>query len=276
MTVCALDRIEYNAHKPEIQRFSQKYFLHNTFNSGQFNAVASGYNRTTYKKVVIKAIYKPEGSTIKEPLILQKLLNVNGVIKYLDHYAINCDTHLIVTEYFGHMNLQKFLSTNGPVSETLAHTIFKQLFTTAHQCFQLNILHRKLKPSNIIINVNTNKIKITNFNSASQFEMGQVFSSQLNNKIAPPEYFETRRYTADSLYAWYLGLILYELLFNEKPFKSTDDILNTSLEPLFIPHHNRKNLSLDVIVFLNWLLAKSDRITLNQIAHHPWITKQWT
>jgi len=66
-------------------------------------------------------------------------------------------------------------------------------------------------------------------------------------------------------------LILYELLFNIKPFNSPIDVTNTPL--VIVPHE--QTLSLDVINFLVWMLAKSNRITINQIAHHPWITKLW-
>jgi serine/threonine protein kinase len=276
MAHCALNTIEETTHLPEIQRFTQKYFLQRTLTRGTYNAVATGYNKNTHQKVIIKSVYKPKNSTpFKEPLILKKLENVPGVIKYFDHYSIKSDIYFIVTENFGQMNLQHFLSTNGQVSEKVAHIIFKQLFTTVLDCFNNNILHRKLKPNNIFIDVRTNQVKIGNFNCAYQCDSKEEeFSSsifQLHKKVAPPEYFKTNKYTADSLYVWCLGLILYELLYNEKPFNSTDDVVFT---PHVISPYKHK-LSIDAVTFLNWLLAKSERITLNEIAHHPWITKMW-
>jgi len=220
----------------------------------------------------LKNIYNPGHNKVKEISILKKLQHVPGIIKYLDDYAIKSDIHFIVMEYFGQMSLQFFLTSNGPVSENVAHTIFKQLFNTTYSCFQKHILHRKLKPSNIIINIKTNQVKIANFNSASQFDSkNDELNSPLNNDITPPEYFQYKKYTADGLYTWSLGLILYALLFNIKPFNSPSDIINT---PLIIVPHNQ-HLSIDVIVLLKWILDKSDRISLNQLAHHPWITKQW-
>jgi serine/threonine protein kinase len=270
MAFSALDRIPYNTHLPEVHRFTQKYFLKRTLIRGKYNALASGYNKNTRTKVAIKSIYKPQPGQFKEASILKKLLSVPGVIKYLDHYTIKCDIQFLVMEYFGHMSLQFFLSTNGAVSEKIAHVIFEQLFNTVHECFKKNILHRKLKPSNILINIKTNQVKIANFNSASKFDSDE-FTSQLSNEIAPPEYFQSKTYTADGLYVWSLGLILYELLFNIKPFNSPIDVTNTPL--VIVPHE--QTLSLDVINFLVWMLAKSNRITINQIAHHPWITKLW-
>jgi serine/threonine protein kinase len=266
----ALDSIQDNTHLPEVQRFTQKYILKRTLHRGKFNAQACGYDKNTRKKVIIKAVYNTEPCPFKEAFILKKLRAVPGVVTYLDHYAIKCDTHLLVMEYFGQMNLAFFLSTNGAVSETIAHLLFRQLFNTVHSCFQKGILHKKLTVNNILIDVRTNQIKIVNFNSATQFD-ADVFTSPLHHKVAPPEYIESNIYTADGLYVWVLGLILYELIFNTKPFKTPHDVTDT---PLTIPPH-KQVLSLDIIALLNWMLAKFDRITLHQIGRHPWISKQW-
>lgn len=270
MAYCALDRIQYHTHLPEVQRFTQKYFLKRTMVRGKYNAVALGYNKNTHDKVIIKSVCKPEPYKFKEPSILKKIQHVPGVVKYLDHYAIKCRTYFLVLEHFGHMNLQYFLNTNGSVSEKVAHKIFQQLLNTVLECFKKNILHRKIKPSNVLIDVETNQIKIANFNSASCFD-SEHFTSQLSSEIAPPEYFQTKKYTADGLCVWMLGLILYELLFNIKPFNSPTDVIHTPL--IIVPH--KQKLSLEVISLVKWMLAKSDRITLNEITHHPWVTKEW-
>ena len=273
MAFLALDRIQNNTHLPEVQRFTQKYYLKRTMLRGKYNALAYGHNKITRAKVLVKSIYTPEPCKLTEAAILKKLLHVPGIITYLDHYAIKCNIYFLVTEYFGHMDLQFFLSTNGAVSEKIGHTIFKQLAATVQECFKKNILHRKLTLNNILIDVRTNQVKITNFNPASQFDdADQEFTAPLVDEIAPPEYLETKKYTADGLYTWSLGLILYKLLFNKKPFNSSDDVINT---PLTIPTCNQSSLSLNVINFLNWVLSKYDRITLQQLAHHPWVTKTW-
>jgi len=271
MAFCALDRIQFNSHLPEVQRFTDKYYLKKTLIRGEFNAVAYGYNRRNHQKVIIKSIYNSENKTCKEVSILKKLQHVPGIITYLDSFKIKCDIQFIVMEYFGHMSLQHFLKIEGPLSEKISHTIFKQLSNTALHCYQIHILHRKLKPSNILINIKNNKIKIGNFNSASQFNSEKdKFTSQLNDDITPPEYFQYNKYTADGLYTWSLGLILYEMLFNMKPFKSSIDAV---YKPVCIPSHTQK-ISIDVLVLIKRILSKSNRINLNELNLHPWITKR--
>jgi serine/threonine protein kinase len=174
----------------EVDRFSTKYSLHKTINSGFMNAVATGINRYSYKKVIIKSIYKPYCFKLKEVSLLKKLINISGVINYYDHYYIKNDVHFLVMEYFGHMNLKHFLTNYSPISESTAHTILVQLIDTVHSCFLINILHRKLKSNNILINVKTLQIKVINFNSACQFDR-KIFTSQLCKTIAPPRIFQT-------------------------------------------------------------------------------------
>jgi serine/threonine protein kinase len=262
--------IKNHTHMPEVHRFTQKYCLKQTLSRGKFNAVATGYNKNTYQKVIIKSVYNPECRKAKEANILKQLRHVPGVIQFIDLFYIKSDIFFLVLEYFGQMTLKVFLTNEAPLSEKISYTIFNQIFFTVHACFQQNILHRKLKSSNILININTLEIKLTNFNSSSQFDNPE-FTSQLSHDIAPPEYFNSGIYTADGLYVWSLGLLLYELLFNSKPFETPHEIM---AKILTLPCH-QQHLSLDVKLFLKWMLEKNDRITLHQILHHPWLTKEW-
>ena len=258
---------------PEMHRFVTKYFLDKTIQSGRFNDVSLGKHRATQKKVIIKTIYTKYYRKLKEASFLKKLVNVPGVITYLDQYYINPHLHLLVLEYFGEMTLKRFLNQYGPISECTTHTIFKQLVSTVHSCFSMNILHRKIKLSNILINVRSLQIKLINFNSASHFDNdNDQFNTTLCTEIAPPEYFTKRIYSADGLYIWTLGLVLYEMLFNRQPFSCPNNVVRT---PCSV--YSKKPLSLDVELLVSWMLTKlsNKRITINELTHHPWISKKW-
>jgi serine/threonine protein kinase len=90
--------------------------------------------------------------------------------------------------------------------------------------------------------------------------------------LPPPEYFKHKKYSANGLNAWSLGVLLYEMLFNVYPFVTPYETVNL---PLSIPHST--SISLDVRVFLQWMLEKleSKRITIEEIIVHPWVTKKW-
>ena len=65
---------------------------------------------------------------------------------------------------------------------------------------------------------------------------------------------------------WALGVLLYTMLNRENPFRSIEDIRESTL---YIPHkfgHNKKNL---VRSMLNRDIA--GRIKIEEVVEHPWI-----
>jgi len=260
-------------HTQEITRFSDQYYLGKTLLSGKFTSVAVGTNKKTNKKVIVKSVYSTRYRKLKEANILKKLVNVPGVITYLDQFNLNYCNHLLVMEYFGDMTLKRYIYNYKNLSETLVHTIFKQLVAVVQTCYNLNIFHRKIRCSNILIDQYSHKIKLMNFNSASQFDDNdEEFNTELCTDIAPPEYFTIHSYTVNSMYVWTLGLVLYEMLYSQQPFLTSYNVVHTQ-------HANHSNIlvSIDVTILLSWMLTKlpSKRINFYELIHHPWITKKW-
>lgn len=259
----------------EVDRFDSKYLLGKAFFEGHMNAVAVGINRHTKKRVVVKSTYKPrQDFKSKEADILKKLRHVPGVVDYLDHYYIKTDVHFLVLKHFGGHTLKRFLAENGSISEQHTHKVIRQIVTAVHHCLQLNILHKQIKPNNILIDIKTLQVKITNFGNACYFDP-DGFNSQTNklcSKVAPPEYYTLNHYTGDGLNVWSIGLLLYNLLFNRSLFNS---MIDTVCQTCYIPR--KKNVSLDVKLFILWTLEKSlsERMTFNEMIHHSWITKKW-
>jgi serine/threonine protein kinase len=264
---------ELGYRSSEIKRFTDKYHLEKTLHSGKFNSVAIATNRETSKKVIVKTVYSKYYRKLREASFLKKLVHVPGVISYLDQYYINPSLNLLILEYFGEMTLKRYLEQNGPLSEGQAYIIFKQLVSIAQICYNFNIMHRKIKSSNFLVNKTSLKIKLTNFNSASHFdEENEEFNTALCPDIAPPEYFTKGSYSANGLYVWTLGLLLYEMFFACKPFNCPNDIVH---KPCSIAVKNC--LSIDAQMLISWMLTKpaKKRMSLNELVHHPWVTKKW-
>jgi serine/threonine protein kinase len=222
--------------------------------------------------VIVKTIVTSEYQKLKEANILKRLRHVPGVIYYLDLFYYSPQTHIMVTEFFGDYNLARFMLIFDPVSENTINNIMKQLVTVAQACYGLNILHKKIKPSNILIDVKTLKIKLHNFNTACLFDNEEKLKTYLPEETAPPEYYTANIFTADGHYVWSLGLILYEMLFGKKPFNSVKDVIETPCRA-----STAKPVDINAVVLLAWMLTKnpSQRIRLPQLNFHPWISKKW-
>ena len=261
-----------NNNSSELNRFQELYRLETTlYNNGQ-NIVSVGTARLTNKKVIIKSVKTTSYKKIQEAAILRRLKSVPGIITFVDTFFVTNTRQMMITEYFGDCNLARFLKTYGPLSEKTSHTIAKQLVATAQTCFNLQILHPKIKPENILINIKSLQIKIHNFDTACTFEKDKYPKTSMCLSISPPEYFLTQKITPDAHYVWTLGLVLYELLFNCKPFGSKQAILYQSCYA-----QSSKPIDINAFVLIAWMLTKNpqQRISLSQIQHHPWISKKF-
>jgi serine/threonine protein kinase len=238
-----------------------------------WNTVAIGHSLSTKKKVIVKTVITPEYQKLKEANILKRLHHVPGVITFLDTFHFSSTKQILVTEYFGDQNLARFMCQFSPISENTTNTILKQLVTVAQVCHGMNILHKKIKPINILIDIRTLHIKLHNFSTACGFDDdNEKLTVALPEDIAPPEYFTAHTFTANGHYVWSLGLLLYEMLFGKKAFESKHAIIKTPCRA-----STAKPVDINAIVLLAWMLTKDpmQRIRLNQLSFHPWISKKW-
>jgi serine/threonine protein kinase len=260
---------DYNLN--EVNRFITKYELKKTIHAGRKNAVAIAYRKKNLNLVCVKAVSNPYYCKLKETKYLKQLRNTTGIIYYYEYFHVKPTVHLLVTEYFGNMNLKHYLKKNGPLSEKQCHTIMKQLISIVNQCTRSRIFHRNIKLSHIRINEKTLKIKLINFSLACHLHSGYYFD-KLHPCIAPPEWFKYEHYKADGANVWSLGIILYQLLLNRLPFESP---FSTAFFKCDIFKEN--HLSLDVKILINWMFTKSPskRITIKLMQYHPWVLNQW-
>lgn len=262
-----------NKKKTDVCRFVETYEIDKNVLSNQYNMVAIGHNKLNKKKVIVKCVNTTEYQKQKEANILKKLRHVPEVIYYLDHFYFSNTKHVMVTEFFGDYNLTRFLRLFAPISETTANKIFKQLVDVSETCYNLRILHKKIKPSNVLIDVKSLKIKLHNFNTACTIGEDEKFTkTYLCEEIAPPEFFTTLTFTANSLYVWSLGLILFEMLFNKKPFENKQAVISTPCRA-----STDRPVDINAVVLLAWMLTKEpdQRIKLHQLKFHPWLSKKY-
>ena len=240
---------------------------------GAFSTVVAGTNKQNNKNVAVKVIGKNHHDNLSEVIHLKKLYGCKGVIKFLDYFPMQNYLYFIVMENFGHMNLLRFININGPVSEHQGFMIFKQILNVIIDCKALNIFHKAVKGSNILINIKNLQVKIIGFGAACSFKKG-FYKNKLNCSIfyLPPEWIKYKHYTAESLTMWNLGILLFYLYYKKMPFFSKWEILYS---PVFLS--KGKHLSIDAKLFIAWCLKKNitQRITLWESIHHPWITKKY-
>merc|ERR1711879_175545 len=171
-------------------------------------------------------------------------------------------------ERFHSKDLFDFISEQGPLPEALAKDIFRQLLTTLVSCHQKGVVHRDIKDENILIDLNTFKIKLIDFGSGCFLEDRVYREFQGTRVYSPPEWVNSRAYRPEGLTIWSLGVLLYDMVCGDVPFECDAQISKAHLT--WFP---QLKLSEEVKSLISGCLKVNphQRLTLADLANHPWL-----
>ncbi|MEG4404793.1 ATP-binding sensor histidine kinase [Microcoleus sp. MON2_D5] len=176
-----------------------------------------------------------------------KNLSLPGIVKL---YKIETYNHfpVLVLEDFGGISLKDFLSNNQLELQQFLHIGIK-LAETIGQLHEHHIIHKDIKPSNIIVNIETGDVKIADFAIASLLPGENPAPSHphlLEGTLAymSPEQTGRMNRAIDYRTDFYsLGVTFYEMLCGELPFQAIDPMelvhCHIAKTPVF-PCENRK------------------------------------
>jgi serine/threonine protein kinase len=185
---------------------------------GSFCKVYKAIDKKTQTPVALKVINKSK----MEPHILQKILTEitlildldhPNIIKYITHFS---DSHYvyIVLEYCSG-SLKPYIEKS--LSQSEVKKIMCGLKNGLQYLLSKNILHRDLKPDNILIGLD-GKIKIADFGLAKHFENPEL----LKTICGTPVYMCPRLIASHKPHLnsdlWSVGIIFYQLLFGKLPY----------------------------------------------------------
>eukprot|EP00826_Nyctotherus_ovalis_P043265 TRINITY_DN4534_c0_g5_i1.p1 TRINITY_DN4534_c0_g5~~TRINITY_DN4534_c0_g5_i1.p1 ORF type:complete len:546 (-),score=98.47 TRINITY_DN4534_c0_g5_i1:75-1712(-) len=161
---------------------------------------------------------------------LIKQLDHPNVIKYLGfHRPTFNDTdnlrYNIVMEYMEKGSLFDILKYQSKgLTKTLIQSVLRQVLTGLEYLHARGILHRNLKPSNVLVDRKVSTFKITDFELATQIDYETPYIKR--ECAGTPWYMapeiilgEPYSYTAD---IWSLGCLALELFTGKKPFDDCD------------------------------------------------------
>lgn len=136
-------------------------------------------------------------------------------------YDVGEEDHILymVMEYVDGMTLKEYIQQNGPLDVSKAIAIMKQITSAITHAHENNIVHRDIKPQNILMDTYGN-VKVTDFGIAVALsataltETNSIFGSV--HYLSPEQARGGKATKKSDIYS--LGIVLYELLTGELPF----------------------------------------------------------
>jgi serine/threonine-protein kinase len=218
--------------------FMGRYEIKSLLGEGGMGRVYLAYDYNLKRNVVIKAMHEHVAADPKfrDRFEKEKLLTAqfehSHAVRVYDASSDDPEGPFIVMEYIRGITLEELLTQNkGPLSAARVGRLLEQLCDVLYAAHKAGIIHRDLKPANVmVVEPDTPKenIKVMDFGLA-KLRSGQSIKEVMQSgefAIGTPAYMCPEQVKGEELDhrsdLYSLGIILYELLTGQLPFRSAD------------------------------------------------------
>jgi len=231
----------------------QYYYCTEPIGFGSFSTIFKGTDYNNNKNVAIKKINKIiDKRHFDNEINLMKSLRHTNILNMYDIIYKSKKEVYFVLEYCSGGDLSYYIEQGNTSFDT---KYFHEILDALEYLFKKDILHRDIKPQNILIS--NNSIKLSDFGFAKSFEKNELITTFCGSPLyMAPEIILNREYTYLSD-IWSLGVVLYELLVKTHPYMcdSRDDLWsrikskNIVIDFDLITSKNKRDIIKSLLVF---------------------------
>ncbi|TFK32792.1 kinase-like domain-containing protein [Crucibulum laeve] len=252
---------------------------------GAFGKVRVVQHKQTRELYALKYINKAKCVKMKAvPNVIQE----RRLLEEIDHpyivnlrYAFQDDENcFFVLDLMLGGDLRFHLERLGAMPEETVRFYMAQLSSGLAYLHELGIMHRDLKPDNILLDERGNA-HLTDFNIAVHFGERKLTGVAGSMAYMAPEILTKRGYTY-YIDWWSLGVCAYELIFGRRPFRgrsNSDLTYSISKDPLKWPEDAEKKCSRNGMQVIKGLLERDTTKRFGckpggegyqELRRHPW------
>ncbi|CAL1378976.1 unnamed protein product [Linum trigynum] len=260
------------------------YMVGRQIGSGSFSVVWLARHRVHGTEVAIKEIVtgrlnkKLQDSLMSEIFILKRINHPN-IICLHDIIEVPGRIH-IVLEYCRGGDLSMYIQRHGRVPEALAKHFMQQLAAGLQLLRDNNLIHRDLKPQNLLLSTNDNNaiLKIADFGFARSLQPRGVAETLCGSPLyMAPEIMQLQKYDAKAD-LWSVGAILFQLVTGKTPFTGSNQmqLLQNIMKSTELQFPPEVKLSAECRDLCHRLLRRNpvERLTFEEFFNHPFLSQR--
>jgi predicted ATPase/serine phosphatase RsbU (regulator of sigma subunit)/tRNA A-37 threonylcarbamoyl transferase component Bud32 len=209
------------------------YTIKDQIYQGEHNAIYRAVREIDHSPVVLKLLrddYPAPQEIVKlrREYEIMRDLDLPGIVRVADLVSYRNQPALVL-EDFGGQALSQLIAA-GPIELAGFFYLAVQLVVTLAELHRRGLIHKDLKPANIIVNPLTMMVKITDFGISTRFSQTKPQTSNLRRlegtlAYMSPEQTGRMNRSIDYRTDFYsLGVTFYEMLSGRLPFDSSDPL----------------------------------------------------
>lgn len=196
----------------------ENYQLVQKLGRGKYSEVFEAFDVKHSKKVVVKVLKPVRRRKIKREIkILQNLRGGENIIALLD--IVRDNTTLTPALIFEHMQNVDFKVFYKQITDYDCRFYMYEILRGLNFCHSMGIMHRDIKPQNIVINHERRQLRIIDWGLAEFYHPNQDYNVRVASRyFKGPELLVGYQYYDYSLDMWSLGCMLASMIFQQDPF----------------------------------------------------------
>lgn len=265
-----LRKVEGTDQTSQELRTVGKYLIGEFIAAGNYGKVKKAHRIDTGAEVAVKIINKKlmneeeEVRAMREIDILRRLDHPN-IIRFHEMVDSGDRLYLFMEYMEGGHTLKKYIEKG--LSELEAKELFRQIAAAILYCHTMQVVHRDIKPTNILID-SAGRVKMIDFGLSAISEAGKLQGTFCGSPAyAPPEIILGTKYMGPAADVWSLGVLLYAMVGNKLPFDCLGKILACNWTRLDSVSEECRDLLNRMIVY-----DPNQRISMADIMMHPWLS----
>lgn len=260
-----------------------QYKIGNVIGKGAFSTVYECTRISDGERFAIKVISKAEmrrdpeleDALCREINSMETIRHSEFITNMIDKLVSPRNFYIVMDLVNGGSLMQVVQKSQTGLHPNRARLYFRQILQGLTAIHGSNVVHRDIKPDNMLLDHSKTVLKISDFGFACYANATRQLRRKCGTlRYTAPEIFLQDSYRGRDVDIWAAGVTLYIMLFNAYPFSCSGDDQNEMIEQITKGSYElprKVNESLEHLLSVMLRKDPKKRWTLDQVKSHAWV-----